>query len=66
MKKPPTKEKPSRPMPCHPELVSGSIFAVPKRVILFNKPFHVLCQFTDSEGRPTLSDYISVKDVYAA
>lgn len=36
------------------------------RLILFNKPFHVLCQFTDREGRPTLADYIDVPDVYAA
>ncbi len=36
------------------------------RLLLFNKPFHVLCQFTDREGRPTLADYISVPGVYAA
>lgn len=36
------------------------------RLLLFNKPFHVLCQFTDREGRPTLADYIPVPDVYAA
>lgn len=36
------------------------------RLILFNKPYLVLCQFTDRAGRPTLADYIPVKGVYAA
>lgn len=36
------------------------------KIILFNKPYGVLCQFTDPEGNPTLGDYISVKGVYAA
>ena len=44
------------------------------RLILFNKPYGVLCQFTDhgaesGGGRPprqTLSDYIDVRDVYPA
>jgi len=36
------------------------------RIVLFNKPYGVLCQFTDHESRPTLADYIKVKDVYAA
>jgi len=37
------------------------------RVILLNKPFNVLCQFTDETGkRRTLADYVKVKGVYAA
>ena len=35
-------------------------------IILFNKPYGVLCQFTDRQGRPTLADYIDVDKVYAA
>lgn len=36
------------------------------RILLFNKPFGVLSQFTDSQERPTLSHYIPDKGVYPA
>ena len=35
-------------------------------LVLLNKPFRVLCQFTDTDGRPTLADYVDVPGVYPA
>lgn len=53
--KPKTTRAKSRPLP--PEQ---------RKLILFNKPFDVLCQFKDDGGRDTLAKFIKEPGVYAA
>ena len=36
------------------------------KLILFNKPFDVMCQFSPHPQRPTLADYIKIPKVYPA
>ena len=44
-----------------PELVPED-----RKLLLLNKPYMVLCQFTDEAGRETLKDYIKEPGIYAA
>ncbi|WP_421197279.1 23S rRNA pseudouridine(2457) synthase RluE [Aeromonas enteropelogenes] len=37
-----------------------------RKLLLLNKPYMVLCQFTDEAGRKTLKDYIKEPGIYAA
>lgn len=50
----PPMHRAARPVPAHP------------RLLVLNKPFGVLTQFTDDQGRPTLKDFVDVPDVYPA
>ena len=36
------------------------------KLVIFNKPYQVLSQFTDDSGKQTLADYIDIKAVYPA
>ncbi|HVY06929.1 MAG TPA: pseudouridine synthase [Burkholderiales bacterium] len=36
------------------------------RVVLFNKPYGVICQFSPSAGKQTLKDFIPVRGIYPA
>ncbi|MFT6304495.1 MAG: 23S rRNA pseudouridine2457 synthase [Pseudomonadales bacterium] len=57
----------------HSELQSVHAYTMSKptsnpalSLLLFNKPFGVLCQFTDNDGRDTLANYIREPGYYAA
>lgn len=58
-----TRSRYSRPRPA-PK--AAAVSAESSRLLLLNKPFDVLTQFTDEAGRQTLKDFVDVKGVYPA
>lgn len=52
---------PNKPRPSKPQVAKEDV-----KVVLLNKPFDVLSQFTDDQHRQTLADFVPIKQVYAA
>ena len=48
------------------EVTHKNGYATLTRIVLFNKPFNVLSQFTDPENRETLKSYIDIPGIYTA
>lgn len=64
------KKKQRRPSQKSKPFSATTVSHAQRKIVLFNKPFDVLSQFTDQNSaehsRKTLADFVDVKSVYAA
>lgn len=55
-----------KPMPPAPRRPPRGVPLAAPAVVLLNKPYGVICQFSGDGSRPTLKDYVPQRDVYPA
>ena len=61
-----TRAKGHKPTKVRPPNKKSQVSDENRKIVLFNKPYDVLCQFTDDQHRKTLKDFIPIPEVYAA